>query len=203
MYFKTNSIGILLLVTLTLFICICVGSAGANSSSIYNIRISYGDKVRVVLDLSKNIQPKTINFITNPDRLVIDLPFLNWRVKKNLKQLIKKPIIGLRYGQFSSQVFRIVLELNSTFVLENSFNLPGSKTNYMYDRVVIDLRRASKLLPFNLPGRKPAINHRKVDKKIVVVLDPGHGGVDPGAVSPSGTMEKDVVLRAAKIIATV
>ena len=203
MYFKKHSIGISLLVTLMLFKCICVGSAGANSSSIYDIRISYGDKVRVVLDLSKNIQPKTINFITNPDRLVIDLPFLNWRVKKNLKKLIKKPIIGLRYGQFSSHVFRVVLELNSTFVLENSFNLPGSKTNYRYDRVVIDLRRASKLLPFNLPGRKPAINHRKVDKKIVVVLDPGHGGVDPGAVSPSGTMEKDVVLRAAKIIATV
>ena len=84
MYFKKHIIGISLLVTLMLFTCICVGSAGANSSSIYDIRISYGDKVRVVLDLSKNIQPKTINFITNPDRLVIDLPFLNWRVKKKI-----------------------------------------------------------------------------------------------------------------------
>ena len=68
MHFKKHSIGISLLVTLMLFTCICVGSSGANSSSIYDIRISYGDKVRVVLDLSKNIQPKTINFITNPEK---------------------------------------------------------------------------------------------------------------------------------------
>ena len=103
-------------VNLIFFICIWVGSAEANIASIYDIRISYGDKVRVVLDLSKNIEPKRINFITNPDRLVIDLPFVNWRVKKNLKQLIKNPIIGLRYGQFSSNIFRVVLDLNSGFI---------------------------------------------------------------------------------------
>ena len=203
MYFEKHSIGMLLFINLIFFTCIWVGPAKANLSSIYDLRISNGDKFRIVLDLSKNTRPKRINFITNPDRLVIDLPLLNWRVKKNLKQLIKNPINELRYGQFSSHIFRVVLELNSTFVIENSFNLPGSKTNYRYDRFVIDLRRAKKLLPFNLPSRKPVINHKKVDKRIVVVLDPGHGGVDPGAVSPSGTMEKDVVLRAAKIIAKV
>tara|TARA_B100001029_G_C15024055_1_gene432446 strand:+ start:194 stop:1444 length:1251 start_codon:yes stop_codon:yes gene_type:complete len=203
MYSKKHSIGISLFVNLIFFTCIWVGSAKANISSIYDIRISYGDKLRIVLDVSKNIKPKRINVINNPDRLVIDLPFSNWTVKKTLKQLIKNPVIGLRYGQFSSLIFRVVLELNSTFVLVNSFNLPGSKTNYGYDRLVIDLRRERKLLPFNLPGRKPVINDKKVDKRIVVVLDPGHGGVDPGAVSPAGTMEKDVVLRAAKIIAKV
>ena len=42
---------------------------------------------------------------------------------------------------------------------------------------------------------------RKTDRLIIVALDPGHGGEDPGAVGPSGTREKDVVLRIARLLA--
>jgi N-acetylmuramoyl-L-alanine amidase len=48
------------------------------------------------------------------------------------------------------------------------------------------------------PGAEPAQPPQKTDRLIIVALDPGHGGEDPGAVGPSGTREKDVVLQIAR-----
>jgi N-acetylmuramoyl-L-alanine amidase len=47
---------------------------------------------------------------------------------------------------------------------------------------------------------RPALAHAKMDRLIIVALDPGHGGEDPGAVGPSGTREKDVVLQIAHLL---
>jgi N-acetylmuramoyl-L-alanine amidase len=49
----------------------------------------------------------------------------------------------------------------------------------------------------SLPPAEPKLSPRKTDRLIIVALDPGHGGEDPGAVGPSGTREKDVVLQIA------
>lgn len=56
--------------------------------------------------------------------------------------------------------------------------------------------------PLNTPAPPPpppplAINQNKLDRLIVIALDPGHGGEDPGAIGPSGLREKDVVLAVA------
>ena len=51
------------------------------------------------------------------------------------------------------------------------------------------------------PAQTPAIRTgRKTDRLIIVALDPGHGGEDPGAIGPNGTREKDVVLRIAQLL---
>lgn len=47
---------------------------------------------------------------------------------------------------------------------------------------------------------KPALSTAKTDRLIIVALDPGHGGEDPGAVGPNGTREKDVVLQIAHLL---
>ncbi|NNU42453.1 N-acetylmuramoyl-L-alanine amidase [Ramlibacter montanisoli] len=47
---------------------------------------------------------------------------------------------------------------------------------------------------------RPALSMAKTDRLIIVALDPGHGGEDPGAVGPGGTREKDVVLRIAHML---
>ena len=48
------------------------------------------------------------------------------------------------------------------------------------------------------PSRRPAARH--TDRLIIIALDPGHGGEDPGAIGPAGTREKDVVLRVAHLL---
>ena len=50
------------------------------------------------------------------------------------------------------------------------------------------------------PAASPAATARKTDRIIIVALDPGHGGEDPGAIGPKGTYEKDVVLKIAKLL---
>jgi N-acetylmuramoyl-L-alanine amidase len=50
------------------------------------------------------------------------------------------------------------------------------------------------------PASAPSINRSRIDRAIIVALDPGHGGEDPGAIGPGGTQEKDVVLRLAKML---
>jgi N-acetylmuramoyl-L-alanine amidase len=51
------------------------------------------------------------------------------------------------------------------------------------------------------PGRAPpSVSQDRTDRLIVIALDPGHGGEDPGAIGPGGTREKDVVLNIAKLL---
>ena len=54
--------------------------------------------------------------------------------------------------------------------------------------------------PAEPPPPNPAPTARKTDRIIIVALDPGHGGEDPGAIGPRGTYEKDVVLKIAKLL---
>ncbi|MCW5290746.1 N-acetylmuramoyl-L-alanine amidase [Verminephrobacter aporrectodeae subsp. tuberculatae] len=59
---------------------------------------------------------------------------------------------------------------------------------------------ASTPLPSAAPPARPGKHATETDRLIIVALDPGHGGEDPGAIGPSGTREKDVVLRVAQLL---
>ena len=50
------------------------------------------------------------------------------------------------------------------------------------------------------PAPPPQASARQTDRLIIIALDPGHGGEDPGAIGPSGTREKDVVLKVAHLL---
>ncbi|NKB44393.1 MAG: AMIN domain-containing protein [Alphaproteobacteria bacterium] len=64
--------------------------------------------------------------------------------------------------------------------------------------VPADISAANSRTP--LPDRKPAV--RRADRKPVIAIDPGHGGVDPGAIGVSGVKEKDITLAAARQLKT-
>ncbi len=131
---------------------------------------------RVVVDLSGPIEFST-NRLSNPDRVYFDLR--NSRLKKEIKTSLPVGdglLKAVRAGQFDAQTVRVVLDLEKikdfhSFVLDDP------------TRLVIDVN-----------GVEIA---KKSETSVVrrrVVIDPGHGGHDPGAVGPSGLYEKDVVL---------
>ncbi|NWF52565.1 MAG: N-acetylmuramoyl-L-alanine amidase [Nitrospirae bacterium] len=134
------------------------------------------DYTRVVIDLSGHVD-FTNNCLSNPDRIYFDLK--NASLSKHIKNIfpIENGILkAVRVGQFDSNTVRIVLDLDviknlSTFFLEN----PA--------RLVIDIQ-GPKII------KRPEVNLTKRR----IVIDPGHGGHDPGAIGPSGLCEKDVVL---------
>lgn len=174
-----------------------------SATQIRNARLWRSDnKLRLVFDLSGPVQYKTFTLST-PERIIID--FSGARLEGNFNQLVLEntPIKAIRSGHFGQGDTRIVLELASAVEL-NSFVLgpQGSQGN----RLVLDLDTVAHApvqqlaaAPLVKPAPVPDKNHSKRD--IMVVVDAGHGGKDPGAIGSKGEREKDVVLSIAQLLA--
>jgi len=147
-------------------------SSASDKIDVKDIRFwSYPDYTRVVISMTDS-PSYTKNRLANPDRLYFDLK--NSRVKKQLQQTFtvgNDMLKTVRASQFNENTVRIVLDLDK---------MTNYKVLTMEDpiRLVIDIY-----------GQKQAASVRKR-----IVLDPGHGGHDPGAVGPNNLYEKDVVL---------
>ncbi|MGH8167487.1 MAG: N-acetylmuramoyl-L-alanine amidase, partial [Woeseiaceae bacterium] len=161
----------------------------AHSATVENIRVwSEDGRTRVVLDLS---EPAAHNIFTlrGPDRLVVDLK--DSRLSSSLDDMPKGAgtLAGIRSGLRSNGQLRVVLDLNES-VRSRSFTAgPNSKHG---DRLVIDLHRQG-----SLHAVKRASGGYGAGRDIVIAVDPGHGGHDPGAIGRGSTREKDVALAVA------
>lgn len=182
------------------FLALPFKKAIAGIPSVQGSRIGdYSDKTRFVLDLSKEVESKVF-ILENPNRVVIDLPHMEWGLKDSVgKGLITK----YRFGRFDANTSRLVLDLKSPVVIKDKFVLPASGTKG--PRLVIDLVKKSSdnsISTYDSTASKEETYEvaplpKKTAKKIIT-LDPGHGGQDPGAVAKGGIYEKDITLAAAK-----
>ncbi|WP_345316249.1 N-acetylmuramoyl-L-alanine amidase [Ferrimonas gelatinilytica] len=156
------------------------------ANQVERVRISHEpERTRVVFDLSQQAQ-YAISRLTSPDRVVVD--FSDTDLKANLKGL-ESPL--LRRVRTSSprgpKDLRIVLDLAQS-ASHKAFRLGQSEQ--AAHRLVIDL------VP---TGRNPVqATAASPGRKVVVAIDAGHGGKDPGSIGPSGTYEKNVVLPIAR-----
>ncbi len=149
------------------------------------------DHTRVVFDTDGSVQHSLFT-LKNPHRIVIDLR--NTRMPKQLtgpdysKGLVKR----IRSAVRNRKDLRVVLDLSSG-VKPKSFVLKPNQ-NYGH-RLVLDLYQADKV-------KKPVITakqqQRKGQRDLVIAIDAGHGGEDPGAIGNKGTREKDAVFAIAK-----
>ena len=205
-----------------------------------NIRIgTHYKKTRIVIDVSDKINYR-IFALSDPNRIVIDLPEMTWRLPAKVisQNLVdnRNLINNFRYGYFRPGLSRVVLDIKKPARIKSVFIItPANGKNY---RLVIDLVqtsrkkflaliRKSKLkkplrikkerdpsskkelenqLYNMIPTKKKPRNEKrtiekqkKVTIKPVVVIDPGHGGIDPGSTS-GRVFEKHITLAAAKVI---
>jgi N-acetylmuramoyl-L-alanine amidase len=166
----------------------------ARAAVVEDIRLWAEDgKTRVVLDLSAPAD-HTLFTLPRPDRVVVDV-----RGSRLAERLISLPagdghVRAIRVGRRGGDDLRIVLDLDRA-VRPHSFSA-GPKGRYG-DRLVIDLAEPGVPQAVKTVRREAAAPPRD----LVIAIDPGHGGRDPGAIGKGRTREKDVVLAIARRLA--
>ena len=169
----------------------------------------HADRTRLVIELSDPVNLRTFT-LANPERVVIDMPQVTWRLGAPPRPSGNGAIKGYRYGLFRAGNSRMVIDLNRPVSVSYALVIPPA-SGFGY-RVVIDLYPsnptkfvASAGWPADLKAREtdaerlaaliaaPPPSARQGGKRIIV-LDPGHGGLDSGTSGVNGLLEKDLVL---------
>lgn len=175
---------------LLLFFSLSSGAAGAAESvRLKNIRVwAAPDNTRVVFDITGPVR-HNLKILSGPARVVIDL--------QNTKPLAGFPrpelrngyVQGIRRGQHAG-FLRVVLDLKMHARAKSFLLAPNAHYGH---RLVVDVFDEKPEQAVQ-PARTPATGYRD----IVIAVDAGHGGEDPGAIGPTGTHEKKVVLQIAR-----
>ena len=169
--------------------------AFAASTDVKGMRIRPSpEKTRIVFDLPG---PADHNIFTlsGPRRLVIDISKVSLKVDTDALKLEGTPITGIRHAKRNKHDLRVVMDLKEA-VSRNSFLLKPIEPHG--HRLVIDLKTTvQKIEPV---VQKADLVSRQM-RDVVVAIDAGHGGDDPGAVGVNELLEKDVVFQVARRLA--
>ena len=168
---------------------------------------------RFILDLDRKVDVHGF-VLADPYRVVVDIPQVAFRLPAGAGKTGRGLVQAFRYGMVMPGASRIVMDLSGPAKIEKAYVLDGA--NGQPARLVIELaasdadsvKREAQKAP---PGLRPTVvadanpnakippqDAKPEDSRPVIVLDPGHGGIDNGTAAPSGENEKDLVLAFAK-----
>jgi N-acetylmuramoyl-L-alanine amidase len=150
------------------------------------------DSTRVVLDLSGSAQ-HSLAVLQNPDRVVLDVAGARLAKGARTPSQGAGSVRQVRLAHRPSGELRIVLDLSRPIQAKSFLTTPNAHYGY---RLVIDLGSVAR-------ADKPIkVAHAPADARdLIIAVDAGHGGEDPGAIGQNGTREKDVVLAIARELA--
>jgi N-acetylmuramoyl-L-alanine amidase len=149
------------------------------------------DSTRVVFELSAPVEHRVFT-LSDPERLVIDLPATTVDSPLSLPEP-KGLVAAVRSGDRPTGELRVVLELTKAAKAKTFLLAPNEQYGH---RLVVDLLR-----PETAPVVFRAAPTPEHGRDVVIAIDAGHGGEDPGASGRHGTREKDVVLGIARRLA--
>ena len=193
------------------FLALCAWAATVSgvlsAAEIRGIRIGTNNSgTRVVLDLSGPARYKAFQ-LDDPGRIVVDVSHSKLKPSLALPSA-EGAVTAVRSGKQPNNVLRLVFEVKGPIKLATEVLAPDKDGGH---RLVLDLEdpkgrstataTAAATAPAAPIAIRPAHAPTETGRDIVIAVDAGHGGVDPGASGKRGTREKDVVLEIAKSLA--
>lgn len=198
-------------------------ASGQAGTTVLGVRIGGTTaSTRFVLEMTNAVKPEVYT-LGSPYRVVVDLPEVGWSLPPNDIGAKGGLVQGFRFGLFEAGRSRLVIDVNAPVTVKGAFVIEP-REGHRY-RLVLDIERvaaaafqdhnpaAPRLQAPPVPSaaapqaaiapRPPAPQPQprprdRGDSRRVVVVDAGHGGVDPGTIGPGGTYEKNVTLAMAR-----
>lgn len=169
------------------------GAAWAAPVSVEGLRVWEGpDSTRVVFDLSAPVE-HSIFSLENPNRIVIDLSNARLNSSVALPESTAR-VAQVRSAPREKSDLRVVFDLAEKLKPKSFLVKPNGEYGH---RLVLDLEVAGKVAKTDVPVKRVQPEGRE----LVVAIDAGHGGEDPGALGRAGTREKDISLQIARELA--
>lgn len=174
-----------------------------------DVRVGGDDRqTRFVIDLTQKIDLAAFT-LADPYRVVVDLPQVTFKLPAKAGEQGRGLVKAFRYGLIMQGGSRIVLDVKSPVRVDKAFTLDA--TDGQPARLVLDLVATDRdsflrnIALNNRPAPRPSIRgdapaKDASDARPLIVLDPGHGGIDTGTKGLNGENEKDVVLAFAQIL---
>jgi N-acetylmuramoyl-L-alanine amidase len=200
-----------------LALCFATASHAAAPAEVGDVRLWSGPEgTRLVLELSAPVRHEVFS-LENPDRVVIDLRNARLAMRKGLPNG-QGPVTGVRSGPQAGGGLRIVLDLASRQPVKSFMVAPEGSAGH---RLVVEMPPVAATNAAAAPlGQQVAAAGAEVmsqaaatvnpvksiaasakGRDLVIAIDAGHGGQDPGAIGRGGTREKDVNLAIARRLA--
>lgn len=189
-----------------------LAAQGESPTVATDVRIGGDDKqTRFVVDLNRKVD-LVVFTLADPYRVVVDLPQTSFKFPAKTGEQGRGLVKAFRFGLIMQGGSRIVLDAKGPVRLDKAFVLDaaeGQPARLVLDLVATD--RASFMRSLAL-GNRPAAQSASVkpseppppkpdgDARPLIVLDPGHGGIDNGTRGSGGELEKDVVLAFAQTL---
>src|SRR6202789_275175 len=169
----------------------------AHAVDVRAVRLWAGpDNTRVVVDLSGSAQHNLL-LLHNPERAVLDVPGAHLAKSAHSAPRGAGAVKSVRMSRSPSGNFRLVLDLARPIQAKSFLSTPNAHYGY---RLVVDLAGANSVA--RAADKPVKAKHAPSDARdLIVAIDAGHGGEDPGAIGMNGTREKDVVLAIARELA--
>ncbi len=192
-------------------------------SAVTDIRLGdQGEQTRFVMELTGDAPVHYSVFtLADPWRVVIDMTGVPFRLDETAVPAAQGVVAGYRFGRFQNDIFRVVIDMKQPVAIARNFVLDPQAG--FGRRIVLDLAptdgatfaqsagapaadiaaaaeaaeqiQAVAAVPMSPPAQR-------LERRRIIVIDPGHGGVDPGATGRSGVHEKNIVLAFSRELAS-
>ncbi len=192
----SDSIAPMKAINIRLIASICLlAASGLQAAQLASVRLLPGDaSTQAILELDREPANYKVFNLANPDRLVLDLPGSKL-VDDYVAPAPNGPVTAVRTGRPTENNLRVVLDLGLSVTARTELKSVNGKIQLIVD-----------LLPKSAANNPPPAKTvqdviTKKSRDLIIAIDAGHGGKDPGAIGPSNTYEKDITLKVSKELA--